>query len=222
MDTPENTGQPSEAPEQMLTILSGSVRTGQQVTIYGFPLGRFGDFETGEDGNLVPLGAQRTGLVTHVEHVDLPMSDADHEWTAPGVRVTFSDGTAWESIEHAVATWHGGAQPTIADLKGAEAMVEDMREQHHAAHAAYEAEGAFADFDIHPALDEDGDYFVVVHTPFDEPDDEPIAVTPEQAEEFALRLLRAAAMARVGRDTLPAAGDHHDHHGDDHGHGHDH
>lgn len=217
MGTPDATptGQPADEPTgreaEMLTILSGAVRTGQQVTIYAFPAGRFGDFETGPDGNLVPLGAQRFGTVNAVESIDLPISDEQHEWTAPGVRVTFADGTIWDCVEHAVATWHGGAKPTLADLKSAEAMVEDTRERNAAEEAAYEAEGALTDFHVHPAVDEDGDHFIVVHTPFDEPDDEPIAITPEQAEQFALRLLRVAAMTRIGRDVFPAHDHDHDH-----------
>jgi hypothetical protein len=187
---------------QDLTVLSGSVRTGQHVTIYAFPAGRFGDFEPSMSGPPQPLGANRTGSVERVEHIECPVGDGEQEWTVPGVRVTFTDGTQWDSVDHAVAHWHGGPRPTLADLKAAEALVDDMREQQDAAEAAYTAEGVLADFNIHAALAEDGEHVVVVHTPFDEPDDDPIAVTPEQAEQFALRLMQAAALARVGRQTM--------------------
>lgn len=220
MHTPD---QPDTAPGQTpqdLTILSGAVRPGQQVTIYAFPAGRFGEFDlvdpaddTTADGasQRQPLGANRTGLVVSVEHIECPVGDATQDWTVAGVRVTFDDGTAWDSVDHAVAHWHAGAPPTPADLKSAEALVEDMREHNEAAEAAYEAEGVLADFEVHPAMDENDEHIIVIHSPYDESDDDTIAVTPEQAEQFALRLLRAAALARIGRTALGDTHDHHDH-----------
>lgn len=190
------------APGEDLTILSGSVRPGQQVTIYAFPAGKFGQIgRTSLAGPPQSLGANRTGRIARVEAVDCPVGDDEQEWNVPGVRVTFDDGTQWDSVNHAVAHWHDGVRPSVADLKAAEALVEDMREQQDAAAAAYMAEGALSDFNVHPALDEHDQHLVVIHTPFDEPDDEPLAVTPEQAEQFALRLLQAAALARVGRQA---------------------
>lgn len=195
--------------ESDLTLLSGDVRPGQHVTIYAFPAGRFGAVgRTSLSGPPESLGANRTGHIKSVEAIECPIGEGGQEWTVPGVRVTFTDDTTWDSVTHAVAHWHGGVRPTMADLKAAEARVEDMREQQDAADAAYIAEGVFADFNVHAALSEDGEHLVVVHTPFDEPDDDPIAVTPEQAEQFALRLMQAAALARVGRRTM---GDPHAH-----------
>lgn len=183
-------------------LLNGSVRVGQDVTVYVFPAGRFGQSET-VNGMSVPLGERRRGVIAAVEPIDIPANDDESDWTMPGVRVTFDDNTVWDGVGHAFATWHGGVEPALADVKAAEAAEAHMHAHNEERHAAYMAEGFLADVELHPGTEDDSDEpTICIHMPWDDEDSEPLTVTPEQAEVFALRLLREATMVRLLRSGV--------------------
>lgn len=192
-------------PDESCRIFTGAVRVGQQVSIYAFPAGRFGEWED-HDGERRHLGEQRTGMVACVEEIECPSSHDEHGWM-PGRRVTFEDGTTWDGVDHALATWLGGVEPALADVKAASAAESEMHTHNEAMSAAYAAEGEFAEFHLHPVMDFNGEEMVAVHTPWEVEGDEPMMVTPEQAEAFALRLLREAQVVRLLRSGMVEVSD---------------
>lgn len=175
-------------------ITSADVRVGQEVTIYGFPAGRFGEWE--EVDNLPrTVGGTHTGTVVNTEPIELADPHMP-EIRFVGVRVRFDDGREVDTAAHAYATWHGGIEPTEQQLTATAAQIADEEAAAAEEQAAFDEEGALSLIVVHPGEDEDGDPAIVLHLP-GSVGEEPFYIEPEQAEAFALRLLRQATIVRL-------------------------
>lgn len=195
-----------------ISILARHIRAGQEVAIHAFPAGRVGAVEEVE-GVPRSLGADVAGKVNRVIPSTLLVGPDDAPHEVPGVRITFDDGSEWEALDRVSATWRDGPKPTDEQITETIQYVEEARAYREEQDAAWDAYGVFARVEMHPGIDEDqgGEPALIVHLPGD---DYGSGATPEEAEAFALQLLREAAVVRLMREAKAQHdAEHHHHHG---------